>query len=531
MYRLRHIETDPAARRAVLEALAASPLPFAVEHAAAVALPPPAGESPVDALLLGTGGLADPLAAIGFCRQADPDRPIILLTDTADLGFARAALRAGAQDVVQQHERALAVLSRILLYAIERAGAELRHRRLQAEAAGLKALLDAVVAGPCDGILQTDADGGIERLSPAAAALLGTAWPPPPGASLAEGVHPAQRARLATFLRGAGSPDARPAVFSFGAACASRQLELAPIALAGTPDPAPRLFRLAAFEASFGVEDVKATTASAARGSALACPRSPARTPAAPSPGTPLPATPPEAGAAAAARGAGPSAGGALAQLQALAATARWQVDLTGGRDEPLGVLAADPAMAAALDGLVAAARENAELALACDTLRLNAWRGLAAARPDDMPKRLLLEVSYATAASRPHLERLSAAIEAAAAGLAGRLQLVLHGVPRGIHLPTLAKTIRAMGAVHGRPGVQLPDLDADYRALALGQLGLLVLTLGDLKRALTHDAKAVAAFLARSRSEGCRSLVRGASGSLAEALRTRLGIDMTVAA
>jgi PAS domain-containing protein len=545
MYRLRHIEAEPAARKAVLTALADSPLPFTVEPVADPATPPPAdGEPPVDALLLGTGGLADPLAAIGVCRHGFPDRPIILLTDVADLGFARAALRAGAQDVVQQHERALAVLSRILLYAIERAGAELRHRRLQAEAAELKALLDAVVARPFEGILQTDAVGTIERLSPAAAALLGTRLPPAPGAGLAEHVEPTDRARLAAFLAGAGTCGGEPAIFTFGPQGAKRQVEVAPIALAGTVEPAPRLFRLAALDAAFGVDEAPAAAIAdeacqrRTAPSALDEAGQPGATPASGGSAGTEPTPSGRAAAAASVRRpaahatpSGPPALGALAQLQALATTATWHGTTTSGGGGPFGVLACDAATAATLERLTAAARENVDLALACDTLRLNAWRDLAALCPAAVPERLLLDVSYTTAASRPHFERLLAAIHADAASLAGRFQLLLQGVPKGIHVPTLGKTIRAMGTSHGRPAVQLPDLNADYRPLVLGQLEVLVLTLADLKFALAHDAKALAAFLARSRSEGCRSLVRGATGPLAEALRNRLGIDMTVAA
>ncbi len=101
--------------------------------------------------------------------------------------------------------------------------------------------------------------------------------------------------------------------------------------------------------------------------------------------------------------------------------------------------------------------------------------------------------------------------------------------MPKGIYVPTLGKTIRAMGSSHGKPALHLPELDTDYRSLVLGHLSSMSMALDDLKRALARDAKQVATFLARARNEGCRTIVRGATGPLAEALRTRLGIDMTV--
>jgi DNA-binding NtrC family response regulator len=149
MYRLLHIEADPTAQRAMVQALAQSPLPFALDQVAdPAALAPPFDGTGIDALLLGTRDRASSLAKLARCRQWFSSQPIILLADTADLAFAREALRAGAQDVVQPSERALAVLPRILLYAIERAGAEARGKLLQAEAAGLRALLDTLLGMP-----------------------------------------------------------------------------------------------------------------------------------------------------------------------------------------------------------------------------------------------------------------------------------------------------------------------------------------------------------------------------------------------
>jgi hypothetical protein len=225
------------------------------------------------------------------------------------------------------------------------------------------------------------------------------------------------------------------------------------------------------------------------------------------------------------------SAASPLSQLRRLAEVATWHVSATTGNAETLGFLGTDHNAAQTLHRLSVTAREDFDVALGVDSLRVRGWQDIAQSTPEALPERLLVEVSYGTVASRPHYERLLAAIDKAPAGLAERFLLVLQGVPKGIYVPTLGKAIRAMGSSHGKPAVQLPDLDTDYRNLALGQLTFLVVAIEDLKRALARDAKQVAAFLARAQAEGCRSIVRGASGPLAEALRTRLGVDMTVEA
>jgi hypothetical protein len=86
------------------------------------------------------------------------------------------------------------------------------------------------------------------------------------------------------------------------------------------------------------------------------------------------------------------------------------------------------------------------------------------------------------------------------------------------------------MGTDHGKPALHITEPEADYRSLTFGHLTLVVMDVADLKRALAKDGKQVAALLERMRREGCLSVVRGATGALAEALRSRLGVDMTTA-
>ena len=533
MYRLIHIEPDAAAHAAVLEILAESPLPFAVEQApdpaAAVTT---AGPGTVDAVLVRLAPRPDALAAIGRCRSGFPSQPLIVLTECADLAFARDALRAGAQDVVVRHARSLAVLSRIVLYAIERAGAEARRQQLQAAAATLAAVLDALLASSARSVLQTDAQGTIERLSPPAARLLDLALSPPSGTRLAALIEPQDAGRLRTFLAAAIPPPA--AAFGFTVAGERRVIELQPLPLAvdGAPDLAPRLFELVELAADFAVDD-----AAAAPLPQPAPPHQVAKRQPCPAP-TVRPAATVEAGgglatlerpAAAGDEAAPASADRALALIEELRATASWRVVGSAGTPAGWGFLAADPQSTATLARLAVAVRDDLDVALAFDALQLRAWHRLAAAAPDRLPEHPALEVSYGTSASRPHLERYLADVAALPDGLGARARLVIGHVPRGIYVPTLAKTIRAVGSAHGKPALQLPELESDYRALVLGQLELLILDVADLKRALAKDGKAVAALLARAKKEGCGTLVRRAGGSLAEALRSRLGIDLTV--
>lgn len=523
MYRVLHIDADQTARRAVLEALAESPLPFTVEAVPDRAtLPPDLAGATVDAILLGTGSQAQALASLARWRQWFAAVPIILLTGSADLAFARQALRAGAQDVVTCHEPALAVLSRILLYAIERAAAEARGRLAKAEAEQLTLLLDALFAGTSDAFLETDADGTIIRAAPAAARTIGLDLPPPPSTYLAEHVPAAERARLTSFL--AAGADATASLTMTvgrpGEAGASRLAELSPIALPGATAAGLRLYRVAEIEAAFAVAaddpplPAAATRVQAPGASGQSAPAAPALA-AAPGPSV--------------ARAAGEELG-ALDRLRQIATTVTWHGMTATGGDGSVVFLGADPESARQLQALGTSGREDLDLALAYDTLRVEGWRSMAEQHCPAPGERAVLEVSYATVTSRAHFERLLAAVQASSPSLVQRFVLALQGVPKGIHVPTLAKTIRAMGTSHGKPALQLPELETDYRGLELGQLALMILGIDDLRRALTRDARRVATFVGRARAEGCRTVVRGATGALAEALKNRLGVDMTVA-
>lgn len=523
MYRLIYVEPDSAVHETVRQALVGSPLPFAFMpvtdlDTAAIA----ARDRPVDAVLIALSNDAGAIATIGHCRSLFADQPLIVLTDAGDLAFARDALRAGAQDVVVKTERALAVLSRILLYAIERAGAEARRRRLEVETATLEALLDTLFAHTSDGLVQLDAAGTVRRLSASAADLLGLDRAASPGSRLATHLHQKHAPRLAALLEnGRAAGEAAHATVSVAAT--SRLLAIEPLALDLETNDPPHLLRLAELAADFAGDDpppapaaaaprsgrpVEARTTAPRRADAdTAVLERPVEAPAAPS-------------TAAATRPA--------ALIAALDRSATWRVAHSTGESASWGFLVPDPKSAPAIARLGAVGRDDPEVALALDGLQLRAWQRLASDCPARLPARPALEVSYGTAASRSHLERYLADLDALPEHFAPGAHLVLVHAPKGIHVPTLGKTIRALEASRGKPALQLPDLDSDYRALILGQLALLILDCADLKRALAKDGKALSSFLARARKEGCATLVRGASGTLGEALRSRLGVDLT---
>ena len=217
-----------------------------------------------------------------------------------------------------------------------------------------------------------------------------------------------------------------------------------------------------------------------------------------------------------------------LALLEALARTATWRVVESSGDGDRWGFLVPDPKTSAALARLAIVSRDDPDVALACDRLRLRAWKKLVMNAPGQLPALPVLELSYATSASRPHLEHFLGKAITLPGGLFERWQLALGHLPKGIYLPTLVKTIRAI-AERGKPALQVAELAADHRQLPFGQLALLILEVGHLKAALAEDSKAVATLLARAAEAGCPTMARGASGPLAQALRDRLGIDLTI--
>lgn len=540
MHQLLHIEADETVRRSVQVALAEGPLPFTVTARACLteditAAPPP------DALLLGVSAGCDVAAAIERCRIVFSTAPIVVLAEVADLAFARTALRAGAHDVVTRSEKALAVLSRILVYAIERHVSETRGRAFEQSAANLARLLDALLAAPADAVVQTDAVGTIERLSPTAAALLGLDLETAIGTGLAEHLPWSERPRLAAMLhteRVASQP--QPASFGVTVGGIKRVLELEPTIIVDQPADGPKLFKVSEVAADFAIDETEpevATTRRAAASPALVAECEPA--PAAEQPQrvqamperqcqpSPVSVARDEVAAVVPEEDGGQRA---LSLVQGLAQTASWRCGQTSGSGEAYGFLSADAGSAQTLAQLATTIAEDVDLAIAVDALQITAWKTIAASAPNSLPKHLALEVSYGTAANRPHFDQLQAQIAKLPAALAKQFVLTLKGVPRGIYVPTLAKTIRAMGTSHGKPALHLADLEADYRSLALGHLSMVVISIADLKRALAKDGKQVAALLERMRREGCRSVVRGATGALAEALRSRLGIDMTAA-
>jgi DNA-binding response OmpR family regulator len=536
MYRLIHIEPDEAASRTVLHALADSPLPFAIDRvddpeAAADIL----AETTVDAVLLSVAAETAALDLLARCRSVFATHPLIVIAASADLGFARAALRAGAQDVVVRHEKALAVLSRILLYAIERAGAEMLRRNLELKASTLEAVADAVFAETSDGIVQLDASGTIQRLSPTAASLLGLAWPPPPGYKLVSRVRQRDAERLQTLLEKAGHSGDRPSASTFGFAVegATRILEVRPLPLSQARDAAACLLELSELAADLADDAPAPVEARGTLAPRPAGPLGPERATTSPSArtagGVGLMERPVKASTAAAAAAPMAASVRPMALIDALDRAACWRIARSAGGSADWGFLVADPKSAPALARLAIVSRDDADVALALDELHVRAWRKLAAATPDQLPALVALEVSYATAASRPHLERFLATAAEPPGQLFKRAPPVLGRLPKGVHVPTLAKMLRLLASRHGKPALQLPALDADLRALPLGELALLILDVDELKQALAKSSKAVSAFLAQAAQHGCPTLIRGAGGSLAEALRSRLGVDLTV--
>jgi len=538
MYRLIHIEPDSAMHRAVVEALTGGAYPFAVEPAAINGKGPPvAAPESVEAVVLGGNAGGSLLDDLRRCRGWFPGRPIIVLTETPGMSFAQEVLRAGAQDVVLKQERSLAVLARIVLYAIERAAAERRQQRLQHAAKGLSALLDTIVANPVDCILQTDAGGVIERASPSALALLGLAGGLPAGLQLEERVRHDDRARLNAFFElTATAARPLPMSFPFVVDGETRLVELAPMPLGIELAEAPRLFRLGELVATAASRDDAAEPPPAGE------PR-PAPPAAAPPAAAPPAAAPPAAAVSppAAARpsvppaspgACAPPAGRLADRLEQLGKRVIWRCCLTqgvpGGR---CGFLAADPGSAPALAGFAARAGDDADLALALDRLQLGAWQTLVASDLAGSPHRLVVELSYATVTSRAHLERFEAALGALGEAFGARCFVLLRHVPAGIHVPTLVKVTRTLAGVHRRPGLELTEPEADHRLLPFDHLAMLAIGFADLKRAVAADAKTAAAFLRRARNEGALVTIRGAAGPLAEKLRQRLPVDLTVEA
>jgi PAS domain-containing protein len=535
MYRLIHIEPDDAAHEAVLRAIADSPLQFTIERVDdPEAAAEPMAAASVDAVLLSAGGEAEALDLIDRSRRIFATQPLIIVAASADLRFAREALRAGAQDVVVRQEKALAVLSRILLYAIERAGAEMLRRDLEVEARSLAAVVDAVFAHSRDGVVQLDASGTIQRLSPAAATLLGLEITKAPGCRLVSRVRHQEAARLQALLD-AARPGGRPstATFKFEVDGATRMLEVRPLPLGHDSKAPPCLLELTELAADFTAEEPAATGAPAAAARAPAVPPQATGeridTAARASGGVSVMERPAPPAAATPAEAPKPAATQPLALIKALDGAARWKAVRSVGAGADWGFLVADPKSAAALARLAAVCRDDPDVALAIDELRLRAWQKLAAAAPNELPALIGLELSYSTSVSRPHLDQYLEAVIEPPGQLFKRAPLVLGHVPKGVHVPTLAKTLRSLAARRDKPALQLPTLDTDLRALPLGELALLILDVDELKQALAKDRQAVTALLDRAAQQGCPTMVRGAGGPLAQALRSRLGVDLTV--
>jgi PAS domain-containing protein len=465
------------------------------------------------------------IAAIDHCRTIFATQPLIVLAETADLAFAREALRAGAQDVVVKQDRALAVLARIILYAIERAGAEARRRSLEREAARLAGLVDAVFANTSDCLVEVDESGTIARSSPTAASLLGLATPTSPGRLSRALAHRPEAARLEALLDGTTPPiEAGPATFAFSIDGTTRLLEVQPLRLDREAGHPPRLLKLAEVAADFATEG-------AGEGPAASLGPAASRNNTIAAPPTSLPTRPSAARTAAPVRSptAPPMAAATrpMALLEAIARTASWRVALSTSAG--WGFLVPDPKSAAALARVASVSRDDPDVALGVDRLQLRAWKKLVINAPRQLPALPALELGYGTSTSRPHLDHFLGKAVTLPGGLGERWQLVLSHVPKGVYVPTLAKTIRTLATGPGKPALHLADLESDYRELTFGHVQLLILDLAPLKAALAKDGKAVAGLLARARHEGCLTMVRGASGPLAEALRSRLGIDLTV--
>ena len=128
------------------------------------------------------------------CALAEtPGLPIVVITaeEESDLGVA--AVQHGAQDYVVTSESDPKYLSRVLRFAVERAGfqAELAHREQH---------FRALIEHAHDMVVLIAPDGGVRYQSPATQRILGYAPEELIGTNVLELIHPVDRSRAFEML-------------------------------------------------------------------------------------------------------------------------------------------------------------------------------------------------------------------------------------------------------------------------------------------------------------------------------------------
>ncbi len=122
-----------------------------------------------------------------------PGIPIVVLTSTADLESALAAVQHGAQDYLVKGEADGAIMSRALRYAIERAG-------IQASIVRREKYYRALIENSYDIVVVLGADGGFLYHSPSTERVLGYSAAELTGTNVLPLMHPDDRDQAASFL-------------------------------------------------------------------------------------------------------------------------------------------------------------------------------------------------------------------------------------------------------------------------------------------------------------------------------------------
>ena len=189
------VEDDEPHSTTLREALAAARPPIEVEQCRTLteALSHLEGAS-FDAVLLNLD-LPDSrgLQTIDRAFGAAPGLPIVVITAAEESDLGVAAVQHGAQDYLVQSESDTKSLSRVLRYAVERAGfhAELAHRERH---------FRALIEHAYDMVVLLAPDGAILYQSPATQRILGYSPDELVGTNVLELVHPVDRARAFEML-------------------------------------------------------------------------------------------------------------------------------------------------------------------------------------------------------------------------------------------------------------------------------------------------------------------------------------------
>jgi PAS domain S-box-containing protein len=189
------VEDDEPHSAVVREALAAARPPIEVEHCRTLGDAIAHLEDPkFDAVLLNLD-LPDShgLQTIDRALAEAPGLPIVVITAAEESDLGVAAVQHGAQDYLVKSEHDSRYLSRVLRYAVERAGfqAELAHRERH---------FRALIEHAHDMVVLIAPDGVILYQSPATQRILGYAPEELIGTNVLELVHPVDRSRAFEML-------------------------------------------------------------------------------------------------------------------------------------------------------------------------------------------------------------------------------------------------------------------------------------------------------------------------------------------